>query len=73
MASEDPMRKARRLTPEQLRSAERSTFRNPTEARMAVFDFIEAFYNPRRRHSSIGMLSPAEFERRWARDQTDVA
>jgi putative transposase len=40
---------------------------------MAVFEYIEAFYNPRRRHSSIGMLSPAEFERRWAQDQTDVA
>lgn len=52
---------------------DRTTFRNRTEARMAVFDFIEAFYNPRRRHSSIGMLAPAEFERRWAQDQTDVA
>ena len=28
----------------------------------AIFDFIEAFYNPRRRHSSIGYLSPAGFE-----------
>ena len=52
---------------------DRSSFRNRTEARIAVFDFIEAFYNPRRRHSSIGMLSPVEFERRWAQDQTDVA
>jgi putative transposase len=52
---------------------DRTTFRNRTQARMAVFEFIEAFYNPRRRHSSIGMLSPAEFERRWAQDQTDVA
>jgi hypothetical protein len=30
----------------------------------ACFDFIEGFYNPRRRHSSLGMLSPAEYERR---------
>ena len=52
---------------------DRETFRDRTEARMAVFDFIEAFYNPRRRHSSIGMLSPAEFERRWAQEQTVVA
>jgi hypothetical protein len=29
-----------------------------------VFDFIEGFYNPRRRHSSIGYLSPIDFERR---------
>jgi putative transposase len=31
---------------------------------MAVFDFIEGFYNPRRRHSSIGQLSPVNYERR---------
>lgn len=34
------------------------------EARTAVFDYIEAFYNRRRRHSTLGMLSPAEFETR---------
>jgi putative transposase len=27
-----------------------------------IFEYIEAFYNPRRRHSTLGMLSPAEFE-----------
>jgi hypothetical protein len=32
------------------------------EARTAVFDYIEAFYNRRRRHSTLGMLSPLEFE-----------
>ena len=32
------------------------------EARIAVFDYIEAFYNRRRRHSTLGMLAPAEFE-----------
>jgi putative transposase len=41
----------------------RSRFATPTEARSAVFDFIEGFYNPRRRHSSIGYLSPIDFER----------
>lgn len=35
------------------------------EARMAVFDYIEGFYNPRRRHSALGYLSPADFERRY--------
>jgi putative transposase len=32
------------------------------EARMAVFDFIEGWYNPRRRHSALGYLSPMKFE-----------
>ena len=41
---------------------ERSTFRTRTEARVAVFDYIEAFYNARRRHSAIAYLSPAAFE-----------
>jgi putative transposase len=39
-------------------------FKNPREASLAVFDFIEGFYNPRRRHTSIGSISPMEFERR---------
>ena len=43
---------------------DRKRFRTKAEARVAVFDFIEAWYNPHRRHSSIGQLSPAEFERR---------
>jgi putative transposase len=41
----------------------RSRWRTHAEARMAVFDFIEAFYNPRRRHSALGYLSPVEYER----------
>ncbi len=32
--------------------------------RSAVFEFVEGFYNPRRRHSSIGYLSPVDYERR---------
>jgi putative transposase len=35
-------------------------------ARADVFDYIEMFYNPKRRHSSSGNLSPVEFERRYA-------
>jgi putative transposase len=42
-----------------------TVFENRNQARLAVFDFIEAFYNPWRRHSSIANLSPAEYERRW--------
>lgn len=33
------------------------------EAKLAVFDYIETFYNPRRRHSSLGYLSPVAFEK----------
>jgi putative transposase len=42
---------------------DRQQFRTHTQARMAVFDFIEGFYNPRRRHSALGQLSPADYER----------
>jgi putative transposase len=34
------------------------------EAKMALFDYIEVFYNQRRRHSTLGQISPAIFERR---------
>jgi len=43
---------------------DRFTFRNRREARHAVFRWIEAWYNPLRRHSSIGRMSPVNFERR---------
>ena len=42
----------------------RRRFATQAEARTAVFDFIEGFYNPRRRHSALGYLSPIEYERR---------
>ena len=42
---------------------ERRRFRSHAEARMAVFEFIEGWYNPRRRHSAIGYLSPINCER----------
>jgi len=44
---------------------DRYRFKNHREARMAVFDFIEGFYNPKRRHSGLGMLSPVNYEERW--------
>ena len=44
---------------------ERQRFGNQVEARMAVFEFIEGWYNSHRRHSSLNYLSPMEFERRW--------
>ena len=41
---------------------DRRRFRTQSEARMAVFEFLEGWYNLHRRHSSLGYLSPAEFE-----------
>jgi putative transposase len=42
----------------------RKTYRTRNEARADVFDYIERFYNATRRHSTIGYLSPVEFERK---------
>jgi transposase InsO family protein len=36
------------------------------EAKMELFDYLEVYYNQRRRHSTLGQISPAEFERRAA-------
>lgn len=44
---------------------DRFTFRTKRDARLAVFRWIEAWYNSRRRHSSIGRMSPVNFERRY--------
>ncbi len=41
----------------------RDRFTTHEQARRAVFDWIEAFYNPTRLHSTLGYLSPDEFER----------
>lgn len=42
---------------------DRRSFRTPAEARPAIFEYIESWYNLRRRHSALDYLSPAEFER----------
>jgi len=39
-------------------------FASGGEAKMELFDYIEVFYNQRRRHSTLGQISPAAFERR---------
>jgi putative transposase len=41
----------------------RRSFRTQVEARMAVFDFIEGWYNPHRRHSALDYHSPNDYER----------
>lgn len=45
---------------------DRETFHSPTEARQAVFAFIEGWYNLHRLHSALGYLSPIQFERSHA-------
>jgi putative transposase len=52
---------------------DRHAWRTRADARLAVFDFIEAWYNPHRRHSFIGQLSPAEYERRYRSAQPPAA
>ena len=42
---------------------DRYRFRNQVEARMAIFRFIEGWYNPHRRHSALGYESPLTYER----------
>ena len=42
-------------------------------ARTAVFEYIEGFYNPTRRHSSIGYVSPADYERAIVMEEVRVA
>ena len=42
---------------------ERNSFQSKAQARMAVFTWIEGWYNPRRRHSGLGYLSSLNFER----------
>lgn len=51
---------------------QRGAFLSRGAARRALFDYIEGWYNPHRRHSALGYLSPAEYERRWP-NQTVVA
>jgi putative transposase len=42
----------------------RKVYRTRDGARADVFDYIERFYNRRRRHSTLGYVSPVEFEER---------
>jgi transposase InsO family protein len=49
-----------------VKKEEADRFPSYGDAKMALFDYIEVFYNQRRRHSTLGQISPAAFERRAA-------
>lgn len=50
----------------------RRRFRSQAEAKMAVFEWIEGWYNPHRRHSSLGYRSPVNYERAHHRSQNQI-
>lgn len=63
----DPVRDAREVNATlECELLEASRFKTQHEAALAVFEFIEGWYNPRRRHTSIRHISPMELERRMA-------
>jgi putative transposase len=41
---------------------DRKTYRTRAQAKADVFDYVERFYNPTRRHSTLGYVSPVQFE-----------
>jgi putative transposase len=43
----------------------RHRYQSSDQARLSIFRYIETFYNPRRRHSSLGGISPDEYEHRF--------
>ena len=48
-----------------VKSEEAERFESYSHAKEVLFDYIEVFYNQRRRHSTLGQISRAEFERRF--------
>jgi putative transposase len=51
----------------------RNEYRNLTEARASIREFLEKIYNQKRLHSALGYLPPAEFERKLSANNTDAA
>lgn len=46
-------------------------FVDPDQARRAVFEYLEGWYNPQRRHSAIGYQSPNQYDRQYWREQSE--
>jgi putative transposase len=51
---------------------DRRSFKSKAEARLALFSYIEGWYNPWRRHSALGRISPINFERSHEHDKMPV-
>ena len=51
---------------------DRHSFQTKDEARLALFTYIEGWYNPRRRHPALGRISPINFERSHIQDTLPV-
>jgi putative transposase len=51
---------------------DRRSWSTRLELRSSIFEYIEAFYNRQRRHSTLGYLNPTEYERRWQSTQQPV-
>lgn len=52
---------------------QRNQYLTRQQASTSIFSYLEAFYNSRRRHSSLGYLSPLDFENQYWQNQTQVA
>ncbi len=52
---------------------QRNQYLTPQQAITSIFSYIEAFYNSRRRHSTLGYLSPLDFEQQYWQNLTQVA
>lgn len=44
-----------------------NTFKTREQAKSAIFEYIECFYNPIRKHSTLGYCAPIQFEQKWAK------
>ena len=62
LAMSGTMRRWRASSSAKTERTSHKTYRTRDQAKADVFDYIECFYNPKRRHSTIGYLSPVEFE-----------